>query len=111
MGLLWNSGFNWVIGLDQLVAIDLGDGVRPAIDAQQLEYVSKIPLEGRVADGEVEIVVIIARYQTKEWFAEMTGLLLGKGSGPPRQIRGGPQWALGSAFRAEGPGKVNLRPE
>ena len=63
MGLLWNSGSNWVIGLDQLAAIDLGEGVRPAIDPQALEYVSEIPLEGRVADGEVDIGVIIGRSQ------------------------------------------------
>ena len=50
MGLLWSSGFNWVIGLDQLAVIDLGDSVCPAIDPQHLEYVSKIPLEDRVAD-------------------------------------------------------------
>ena len=99
------------MSLDQLPAIGLGDGVRPVVDPQHLEYISKIPLEGRVADGEVDIVVIIARYQAKEWFAEMSGLLLGKGSGPPRFCRDGPQRALESALREEGPGKVNLRPE
>ncbi len=99
------------MSLDQLPAIGLGNGVSPAIDPQHLEYVSKIPLEGRVAEGEVDNVGINARYQAKEWFAEMAGSLLGKGSGPPRFCRGGPQRALGSPFREEGPSKVNLRLE
>ncbi len=77
------------MGLDQLPAIGLGNGVSPVVDPQHLEYVSKIPLEGRVADGEVEIVVIIARYQSKEWFAEMAGLLLGKGPARPDEIEAG----------------------